>query len=134
MKKLNQKGWGLGAFIIFVCVILCAVLIVSALAIKMLGGQLNINWKESTENTNYREIEERVEKAGERYQKKYYSNMLSGDRYIITVDRLKKEELLISDFSCNGYVEIVKDKSISYKGYIKCKNYQTKDYQDRLAQ
>ncbi len=134
MKKLNQKGWGLGPFVILVCIILCAVLIVASLILKMLGGRLDINWKDATEKTNYKEIEERVESAGELYQKKYYSDILQGDRYVVTVNRLKQETFLPNDFSCNGYVEIIKNQEIDYKGYIKCKNYQSKDYQDRLAQ
>jgi len=76
--------------------------------------------------------DEIVEKTKSYYESNHsYPN--KGEEVIITFDELKEhnvlEELKVNDDSCTGYVIVKNTGVIDYKGYIKCENYTSKDYE-----
>lgn len=145
MKKLNNNGWGLVTFIIFIVIfIIC--LIISAIGFRYIG-LLDEDWhfvnfsdiarvKEETE-TRYRILEERMTDATKKYILDFYNEDLGVDTLHIKVSTLKDNGYLSNftdskDRDCSGYTSVYKSSNtIIYEPYLKCKNYKTSGYVSR---
>ena len=85
------------------------------------------------DNDKYKKLENDLTEAAIIYNNKYYTDTIYNNNYVVTVVRLKTDDIL-SDFKinntyCSGYVEIEKDSITKYSSYIKCGNlYETKGY------
>lgn len=149
MFKLNNRGWGLQAMMAGVLVLMIALIITSVLIEKVFNDMTdspsdNSNITEKPENeenkyTTYSEIEKDVVNASKKYQKKYYSDILDGEKISVTIKNLQSDKLLpeIKDIKddniiCSGYAIFKnKDDNITYHAYIKCgSNYETIGYQE----
>lgn len=145
MKELNNNGWGLVSFLVFILIfVIC--LILSALGLKYIG-LLDDDWhfvdfsiltKSKEEiDTSYNILEEKMTSSAKRYINDYYSNNLGLDTLNIKVSSLVNNGYL-SDFTdiynkeCTGYVSVyLENNTIIYKPYLKCNNYETIGYEKR---
>ncbi len=152
---MNQNGWELKDFLIILVASFIALLIAAFIYKKNItslfgsektepvkektNNQAEINNSENIVNNDYRELENKIKIAAERYQNdNYQGNLESKETWILTYKMLKekrylKESLIDQEdksIECNGYVEFKKDiAKIAYTPYIKCgNNYQTKGY------
>lgn len=141
---MNENGWGFKDFILIFAIIFLALLV------TVIIYQVNFNKDDATEPidpkaeeveinySNYGEMELKLSKAAQRYQNDHYQGMLeSKETWVLSYGLLIKERYLkkslydIEDKSseCSGYVVFSKNgSSISYKPYLKCKNYVTDGY------
>lgn len=148
--KLNNRGWGLQAMLAGVLILMIALVIISVLVQKTFDNivpennsnknEINNKVEDDKNNyTTYAEIEKDIVEAAKKYQKKYYNNILDGEKISVTLKNLQ-EEKLISDIkdiknkniSCSGYAIFISDNNnILYSSYIKCgDNYETVGYQE----
>ena len=125
--KLNNKGWGTTQMILLSGGILLALLIV-VYFISMLYGSMDA----SVRNRHYVELETTIESATKEYI--YRNNIQIDSEKRVSLETLINEGL-IKEFNdgngnkCDGYVMITRiDVANSYKGYIKCQNYQSNNY------
>lgn len=140
---MNEKGFGLKEFVIIIAVVFICMIIIMALTQNIIDEEKE-NIKEETkevEKVTYKDLENKLKKAAERYQNDNYSSNINNEEvWILSYSMLKEEEYLkpiydikAKDKECKGYVEFVQDKAkISYTPYLKCENYQTKNYDDSL--
>ncbi len=156
--KLNNRGWGLQAMLAGVLVLMIALVIIAVLVQKTFGDIMdpinvenhpNNNPTEDTDKEEdndeqyyyktYGEIENAVVIAAKKYQKKYYNNILDGEKISVTIKNLQEEKFIseIKDIknkniSCSGYAIFINDNDkITYNAYIKCgDNYETIGYQE----
>ena len=146
--KLNNRGWGLQAMMIGVLVLMIALIITAVLINKVFGDIIepinkpnyieNSDAKEESTYKTYQEMENEIITAAKKYQKKYYSDILDGEKITVTVKNLQAEYFIdeLTDIKnektiCTGYATFLNDDDkISYKAYIKCGNsYETIGYQ-----
>lgn len=145
MKSLNNNGWGLVTFLIFILIFIFC-LIFSAIGFRYLG-LLDEDWhfvdfseiarvKEETEN-RYKILEERMTNATKKYINDFYNNDLGIDTLNIKVSTLKDNGYIDNftdskDRECTGYTSVFKENAaIQYVPYLKCKRYTTKGYEKR---
>ena len=120
MKKVNVLFviWGL-------------IVITLVVLLTVLGFILKNNNKE------YEALEEKLKVSAEKYTSNNFEYPEEGKEIIIKSNTLKKEglleELKYKNDVCEGYVVVKTNKVVEYKSYIKCKNYQTKDYEKKLG-
>lgn len=93
------------------------------------------------EYKTYSEIEEAMTNAAKQYQEKIYGeDLLEGDKISVTIKSLVREGYLtsINDPSnkkseCSGYVTFIKENNeVTYNAYLKCDEYTTEGYLERL--
>ena len=141
---MNQKGFGLKEFVIIIAVIfICMIIIVSLY--QSLVNKNHIEQSETqteskeTEKVTYQDLENKLEKAAERYQNDNYSGSIENPEVWTLSYSMLKEEKYIDNLTdpkdgeeCRGYVEFIQDGGrISYTPFLKCgKNYQTKGYDE----
>ena len=142
---MNQKGFGLKEFIIIIAVIFICIIIIMSLYQNLINknhieqSETQTESKE-TEKVTYQDLENKLEKAAERYQNDtYQGNTQNTEIWTLSYSMLKEEkyiEKLIDpndkNTECTGYVEFVQDGAkISYTPFLKCdNNYQTQGYDE----
>ena len=142
---MNQKGFGLKEFVIIIAVIFICIIIIMSLYQNLINknhieqSETQTESKE-TEKVTYQDLENKLEKAAERYQNDtYQGNTQNTEIWTLSYSMLKEEkyiEKLIDpndkNTECTGYVEFVQDGAkISYTPFLKCdNNYQTKGYDE----
>lgn len=158
MKKLNNRGWGLGSMIIFMCILLVFIIII-AVESKRLGiaGKNNqyvlptaipistptntptsTPTQYTTENKDNLElIFSNIKTATEAYISQNYGTLIDGDTIYISVQRLITdqliEEVVYDSSKCTGYVEVTTSNSIrTITPYLKCGNYTSENYDAKL--
>ena len=140
--KMNNNGWGIASFLIFIAVfVIC--LIVSAIGFRKAGlldenyhfvelSQIKENREEMKKEKEEREAEEKrtlketyssledkMVEAAKGYVAKYYDNKLTGDASLfLKVSVLKNYKYLDSlkdsnDKDCSGYVAVSKNEDES---------------------
>ncbi len=146
--KLNNRGWGLQMLLACILVLMIGLVIVSALVNKNFGylfqpiDSSNEESKEPSKDDEqptktYEQLETSVKEATKKYQAKYYSNILDGEKITVTINQLIKEKLIdkIVDIKdnkvCTGYGQfILKNNTITYEAFLNCSNYQTLGYNE----
>ena len=117
MKQLKRISiiWGLLVFMIF------SVLTFFAL-----------QWKSTKQP--YFNLENNLVEATKKYYEAEHSYPNQGEKIKITFEELKEKNLLtelkINEEECNGYTLVENNGVIEYKGYIKCSDYTTKNYEN----
>ena len=154
MYKLNNHGWGLQVLIASILVLMIGLVIVAILIQQTFGdimgsiddsGQSIVDEKPSQDSTldseepkyTYEKLENMLLEATKEYQKKFYDDILDGEKISVTIKRLVSEGLLneikdIKDNSiCTGYgLFNLDDGKITYKAFLNCSNYQTIGYNE----
>lgn len=148
--KLDNKGWGLQAMLACVLVLMIALVIISVMVNKtfedLLPSPQNPSSSESTKDDvnnedkklTYIDMENLVIAAAKKYQKKYYSDMLDGEKISVTITMLKNEKMLLDNIKdvkddevCSGYAIFkLKNGNINYSAYLNCSNYKTDGYNE----
>ena len=139
---MNQQGFGIKEFIIFVAVIFISLIIIMTLMQNTVTKQSTDTNQEEVEKVTYQDLEKELKLAAERYQNDNYSgNAEDSETWILSYSMLKENQYLDeikdiqdTDTECTGYVEFVQDgMEISYTPYLKCgSNYKTKGYDDSI--
>ena len=133
---MNQKGFGLKEFIIIISITFICILIITSLY-KSIVPTADITNEKTKETVSYKDLENKLEKAAERYQNDTYSaNASDKNIWELSYDFLKEKKYIDTlidpktDKECTGYVEFIQDGAIiSYKPFLKCEtSYQTKGY------
>lgn len=143
---LNKKGWGILEAIVFL-IIFIVCLLFSFWGLKKLGllGDDNQfkpsneikNEKEEEKEFNYTDLENSIVISTKAYINDFYNNDLGLDTLNIKVSQLIdngyiKEVKDENNKNCSGYVSVFKENNENiYKGYIKCKKYETNGYEER---
>lgn len=134
---MNQKGFGLKEFVIIIAIIfICAIIIMSLY--RSIIPNAEIKPETETEKLTYKDLEEKLEKAAERYQNDTYSgNADDTEVWELSYSMLREKGYLDKltdpndkDTQCTGYVEFIQDGAkISYKPFLRCgTNYETEGY------
>lgn len=156
MKKLNNRGWGLGMMLIFIAVFVLALIIIIIQA-NNLGIAGNMQYEKISptmtptlvpkpevtntptipSNESYEELERTVKNAAFSYQQQYYVSLQSGDSIYVSVRKLIEKNLLsvLVDKNgnvCSGYVQLVGGSNTSPSVYLKCDGYITPGYESYL--
>ena len=142
---MNQKGFGLKEFIIIIAVIFICIIIIMSLYQNLINknhieqSETQAESKE-TEKVTYQDLENKLEKAAERYQNDtYQGNTQNTEIWTLSYSMLKEEKYIDKlidpndkNTECTGYVEFVQDGAkISYTPFLKCdNNYQTQGYDE----
>ncbi|MDD4705791.1 MAG: hypothetical protein PHS24_01070 [Bacilli bacterium] len=108
------------------------IVIILVLGLTVIG--LNLKAK----NQNYYELEKRIEESAKLYYSQYPEKFPS-NKTIITSDKLIEINFLknmkLAKENCKGYVVVEKVYVYyEYAPYIKCKNYETKDFDERIIE
>lgn len=147
--KLNNKGWGLGTFILYLGVFAIFITIVTVLALRNADMIHPKNTKETSDTniisdanensapTNYKELENSLLQAANKYQKEYLSELNNGDTQYVTVSKLEKLKLLDNltdgEILCTGYAKITYENNKSeVMPFINCGAYITEGYNEEL--
>lgn len=120
MKKLDNKGWGFTMFIVFLCILLLAILMVVYVVNNFetgLSSKRGDNLTYSQYET-YRRYEKVVSKEASNYAK---NTVLE----YINIQDLELSDIIKSE--CIGYA-ILNDDSDTYTSYLRCGNYETSGF------
>lgn len=139
MKKLNNNGWSLNEFLLFILAFFICLIIVIVLYNKLIGKENKTPIVDpiiSGDNSNigdYIELEDKITE-----QAKLYNNSETEDTIIIKLNNLVKNGYIKkvvdpkNNNECSGYV-IYNGQNKEYKTYLSCPgNYQTSDYNKDL--
>lgn len=139
MKKLNNKGWGLNEFLLFILAFFICLVIVIVLYNQLMGKENKtsivdpIISGDKTDIGDYIELEDRITE-----QAKLYNNSETEDTIIIKLNNLVKNGYIKkvvdpkNNKECSGYV-VYNGQNKEYKTYLSCPgNYQTSDYNKDL--
>lgn len=146
--KLNNKGWGLGTFILYLGVFAIFITIVTLLALhnanmihpdkekENLVTNTTVGTEENT-TIDYKELENSLLKAADEYQKEHLKGLKNGDIKYITATKLEELKLLdnLTDGNtmCTGYAKITyEDKQSDIVSFINCGEYITEGYNEEL--
>lgn len=103
------------------------------IAVLMVGGLTTYGFLFNNQNKPYKTLEHDLQEAAEGYMGMYPAYLLSTNK-LPNEEMLKSgysKELIVNNEKCEGYVEITNAGGVyKYKPYIKCKNYQTKGYEE----
>lgn len=123
--KLNNRGWGLSAFIGFVLVFAVFLIIASINAYHVgLADKPGIIFDSNNNSTiNYSYIEEKLEAAARSYKNKEYPDY--NESLIVKTSTLIEKQYVSNIENCSGYVII---GETSERAYISCGNYITSGY------
>ena len=97
-------------FVFLACIIFCLI---------AFSGKLFFNSSNSYESE--------FENATEKYLKDYYGDLLEGESLIVRLLTLENLDYLKLD-NCRGYSIATKEKKLDIKAYLKCDNYESKNY------
>lgn len=129
MTKLNNKGWGLGIFLVFIAVFFLAIIMITYIANKNGMGARPID-KTTNDNSiikTYKEYEILVKEKAIEYQETNYPNIAEGDSFYVNVKKLGVNSKITN--KCSGYVKLGKENNIYiYEPYLKCGGYKTNGY------
>ena len=135
---MNQKGFGLKEFVIIFAVGFICILIISSIY-QSIVPNAEMQSEPEKEKITYRDLEDELKQAAERYQNDTYSGNSSETAvWELSYSMLRKEKYLEKlidpndkNTECTGYVEFIQDGAkISYKPFLKCgTNYQTDGYE-----
>jgi len=137
--KLNNNGWGLSTFLVFVCIFALMIIIISVNALKLGFANDNNGNIQFQEQSNYVRLENILVNYGALYYNKYSCEFNKDNACYISVSDLKKAGYIDnfidkSQNQCDGYVKVLNKKSPNFKAYIKCgDSYQTFDYIDKYS-
>lgn len=140
-----MRDWGIQAMIGMIVILMIALVIVAILASTKLSGIFKIaendptgettNVESKTEKKSYSELEDEVIDSLKKYQKKYYTDTLDGEKIGVKVATMQSSNMLDdlidkNGHKCTGYgIFINNDDKITYSAYIKCSDdYTTKGY------
>ena len=134
MLGLNNKGWGLGVFLVFIGVFFVAIILVTYVANKN-GMGSGTNYYFENNNTllkKYKEYETIIKERAIVYQEQNYSFIDDGDIFYVNINKLDVSDTIKSD--CDGYAKIGKENGIYiYEPYLKCGNYTSNGYLNNLG-
>ena len=135
---MNQKGFGLKEFVIIFAVGFICILIISSIY-QSIVPNAEMQSEPEKEKITYKDLEDELKQAAERYQNDTYSGNSSETAvWELSYSMLRKEKYLEKlidpndkNTECTGYVEFIQDGAkISYKPFLKCgTNYQTEGYE-----
>jgi len=126
MIKLNNKGWGLTTFLVYLFIFLFAIILVAILVNKNGIGpdSESILMPEDELIEKYHGYERIVRDSAITYQEENYPYLSNGDRYVVDIERLDIPSEITK--KCSGNVVIEKNNDVySYKPYLNCGSYQT---------
>ncbi len=128
MKKLNNKGWGLTVFLIFIFIFFFTILLIAYLANKNgIGPQDSTNNYNDINSINYKEYEREVREKAVIYQESYYPEISEGDNFYVNINKLDIDSKI--KISCTGYVKLGRSMfSYTYEPYLNCGKYVTSGY------
>ena len=124
---MNEKGFGVKEFIIMFAVVFVAMLIIMSLS-RSISSKSDIEPQEKKEEITYKDLEQELKKAAERYQNdNYSSNIEDVEVWTLSYSMLKENEYIDEikdiqdkDTECTGYVKFVQDGGIiTYTPYLK---------------
>lgn len=128
---MNNKGWGFGFFVVYLCIFIFAIIVVSFLCAKNgMGPNSSIIMRNESINVEkYEDFENEVKEKSREYQLEFYPNIVNGTKIKIDIKRLDiKREIL---YKCTGYVLIEKNNNVyKYSPFLKCGDYITDGYRD----
>ncbi len=141
---MNEKGFGLKEFIIMFAVVFVAMLIIMSLfrniSSKTETEPQEKQAEEEREDVTYKDLEQELKLAAERYQNDNYSGSIENPEvWTLSYSMLKEngyldeiKDIKDKDTECTGYVKFVQDGGvITYTPYLKCgSNYETKGYDE----
>lgn len=135
--KLNNHGLGLKYMILYSVILILAFFFVVVFARQASDGFGDIFKENIKGNITYASIENHIEEVTLSYMKKYYKEEVGLGTITVTIDNLLKYQMLSeSDLItsekdiCKGYALVKKESgSLQAQSFIKCTNYETKDYQ-----
>ncbi len=125
--KLEKNGWSTTEMLLLSGGLLIA-LFVSVYFISVLYGSFD----NANRNKQYSDLESELAVNARRYVEKNNVNVIDGEK--ITYQFLQKVGVMdaLNDNngnSCDGYVIVTKNGNLNqYKGYVKCPNYESKNY------
>ena len=137
MFKLNNRGWGLGTMIAFVCVFLLAIILITVISLKY-GFTNKTNSTRQQENSRnnttpvdtakYQKYEQEIRQKADIYYKNNSNSSVESPIYINIQALDIKQEI---KNQCTGYAEItVNEQNQYYNAYIKCTAYETVGYDE----
>lgn len=139
MKRLDNKGWGLNEFLMFILAFFICLVIVIILCNQLMNKENTmpivdpIISGDKTDIGDYIELEDRITE-----QAKLYNNSETEDTVIIKLNNLVKNGYIKkvvdpkNNKECSGYV-VYNGQNKEYKTYLSCPgNYQTSDYNKDL--
>jgi len=129
MKKINNQGWGLAIFIVYMSIFFIAIVLVSYIANKNnLGADSTIQTGiDEYTLRQYKSYENEVKNVAIAYQKKNYSNMNDGDSIYVNINKINVSSNILD--RCSGYVKIANDRGIySATPYLRCGSYRSSGY------
>ena len=124
--KFNKKGWGTMEMLLLSAGILVALLVAVYFISKLYGSFDN-----SIKNRQYADLETKLASAAKKYV--LDNNIYVNNELIISSDTLEVLGYINyfvdnNNYPCTGYVKVVKaDLVNTYKSYINCQNYSTKN-------
>lgn len=139
MKKLNDKGWGLSKFIMFLVIFLIAIMIIT-ITVKNNYNVIKVNSNndevQTIEETNtHNQIEKALDLATTKYVTGGNLYIKIEESKIVTIKTLLSKGLVttITDSEnnkCTGYTKVTRTTTkYLYKSYIKCSDsYETSGY------
>lgn len=145
--KLNNKGWGLGIFLAFVCLLVFCIIFSSVSAYKAGLTKNSVPYFESvvpnssgdsstgsTTSSKYSVLEEKILNAAMNYKRDRYNNISVGQTLVIQISTLVKEKYLEEIYDCSGYVVIKNNNNdVRYQTYLKCSDYVTDGFDDKYV-
>ena len=122
---MNQKGFGLKEFVIIFAVGFICILIISSIY-QSIVPNAEMQSEPEKEKITYKDLEDELKQAAERYQNDTYSGNSSETAvWELSYSMLRKEKYLEKlidpndkNTECTGYVEFIQDGAkISYKPF-----------------
>ncbi len=137
MLKLNERGWGLSIFIVFIVVFVIAIILVSigaekagigsgngitSLPTENPGGKNNYTDQEITLAKDYEAV---VQNAAFRYFEVTYANQNPSNKIVVSVSTLLSSGYLdsfsVAGNTCSGYTVVSIDgENRLYQPYVHC--------------
>lgn len=134
MKKLNNKGWGLGAFFGFLAFFFLAILIVIIQSNKLgiAGNNQIIPVFDNNNQATLATTESKVVDATKRYVDEYYTDLQAGSSvnvpFSVLLSKAYLNTVIINNETCTGYTTVTKNNGYDYKTYFNCQSYKTSGY------
>lgn len=143
--NLNDRGWGLGVFLAFVCLFVFCIIFSSISAYKAgltknsvpyfessISTSSSGSTTDSSNNTKYKAFENKVLKAAMNYKRDKYNTISAGQTIVVQFSTLVKEKYLSDTEDCIGYV-IIKNQNndIQYYVYFKCSDYVSDGFDEK---
>ncbi len=149
--KLNNRGWGLSTFLVYLTIFIGFIGVVTFLAIHNANKFKNVDMnnqntssevskeessKEEEEN-DFKQVEKNLEKAAYQYQQEYLVNMQNGEIKYITASKLEELKLLDNltngDYLCTGYAKITSSNGkTDIMPFVNCGDYISEGYNEDL--